>query len=318
MLRALNKKNRQARILVVEDNALQRQFFESALGAAGYEVDCVSSGLDAVRQMRPGRYDVVLVDYQLPEIDGLTVAKLADHFLGAARPVLLALTATPDKLSIKASKANSAFDAIVGKSSDLSPLLTLIANCLASAPEESARHEAEVRLLHREWEDYETEPSRPGSLGDDPGPPRILVVEDDEFQRELLKSLLERRGYIVATISSGLEVVRIIRENCYDLALVDYNLPDMDGLAIGTLVLDLMQEHLRPRMIALTATPTRLKSKEVASGSVFDEIVEKSSDLGELLRTVDRHLRSSPNPATRSAVALLSRLRPPDTEASFP
>jgi CheY-like chemotaxis protein len=317
MIYALNKKTSPVRILLVEDNAEQRQLLEVVLAAAGFEVDSVSSGLDGVRQMRPGRYDVVLVDYQLPEIDGLMVAKLAEHFMGATRPVMLALTATPDTLSIEARKANTAFDAIIGKSSDLSPLLALIANCLASVPQDAARHEAEWRLLRKECEDYEAEPTRPGALGDDPGPPRILIVEDDDFQRELLKTVLEQRGYVVETLSSGLEVVRRIRENCYDLVLVDYNLPGMDGLAIGTLVLDLMQEHLRPRMIALTATPTRLKAKEVAAGSVFDEIVEKSSDLGRLLQTVDRHLRSSPNPATRNAVALLSLPRPPQTGAVF-
>jgi CheY-like chemotaxis protein len=60
--------------------------------------------------MRPGRYDVVLVDYQLPEIDGLTVAKLADDFMGAARPVMLALTATPDRLTAQAGNAKSPFE----------------------------------------------------------------------------------------------------------------------------------------------------------------------------------------------------------------
>jgi CheY-like chemotaxis protein len=313
MLFAPNEKNNVVRILVVEDDTMQRQFLEATLVAAGFEVDTVSSGLDAVRQMRPGRYDVVLVDYGLPEIDGLTVAKLADDFMGAMRPFMVALTANPDKLTANAGNAKIAFDAIIGKSSDLSPLLALIARRLASPPDDAERHKAEARLLYKDWEEYEAEPSRPGSLGDDPGPPRILVVEDDDSQRALLKTLLEQRGYVVETSSSGLEVVRRIRENCYDLALVDYNLPDMDGLAIGTLVLDLMQEHLRPRMIALTATPTRLQTKEMVAGSVFDEVIEKSSDLGELLRTVDRHLRSSPNPATRSAVALFSRPWPPDT-----
>jgi two-component system OmpR family response regulator len=74
MLRASNNENQQARILIVEDDPLQTQILESALVAAGFEVDTASSGLNAVRQMRPGHYDVVVIDYQVPEINGLAIA----------------------------------------------------------------------------------------------------------------------------------------------------------------------------------------------------------------------------------------------------
>jgi hypothetical protein len=64
-----------------------------------------------------------------------------------------------------------------------------------------------------------------------------------------------------------------------------------------------MQEHIRPRLIALTATPARLQEKEREPGSVFDEVLGKSADFDALLVTIDRHLRSSPNPQTRRAAA---------------
>jgi CheY-like chemotaxis protein len=121
----------------------------------------------------------------------------------------------------------------------------------------------------------------------------------------LLASVLESRGCIVETASDGLEAIRKLRSGCFDLALVDYNLPEMDGLAAGTLILDLMQEHLRPRLVALTATPARLHETMVG-GCVFDEVLGKSSDMRALIRAVDRLLRSSPNPATRRAAALTS------------
>jgi len=118
-----------------------------------------------------------------------------------------------------------------------------------------------------------------------------------------LAATLEHRGYVVEAVSDGLEAIRRIRERSFDLAVIDYNLPEMDGLAVGTLTLDLMQEHLRPRLIALTATPARLNDKQMIAGSVFDEVVEKSSDLHGLISAVDRHLKSSPNQATRGAAA---------------
>jgi hypothetical protein len=70
-------------------------------------------------------------------------------------------------------------------------------------------------------------------------------------------------------------------------------------------VLDLMREHVRPRLIALTATAARLNDNGMKECSLFDEVLGKSSNLDGLMCAVDRHLRSSPNPATRRAAALL-------------
>jgi two-component system, sensor histidine kinase len=118
-----------------------------------------------------------------------------------------------------------------------------------------------------------------------------------------LTSVLEQRGYVVEVAADGLEAVRKIRDGCYDLALVDDNIPEMDGLATGTLVRDMIGEDQRLRMIGLTLGADLLSSKEGVPRSVFDEIIQKSADFEGLLRSVDRHMRASPNPATRRAAA---------------
>jgi CheY-like chemotaxis protein len=147
------------------------------------------------------------------------------------------------------------------------------------------------------------ESKRPGAIGDDPGPARILIIEDDQCQQTLLASVLQRQGYVVETASDGLEGVRRIRDGCYDLALIDYNLPEIDGLAVARMVHDLMADAVRPRLIALTATPARLREKEKQADIIFDDIAEKSSDLQGLIRSVDRLLKASPNPVARRAAA---------------
>jgi CheY-like chemotaxis protein len=290
--------DKRTRVLIVEDDDLQAQILAAALAAADFAVDKVGDGLAAMWKVREGRYDVVIVDYRLPEIDGYATAKLVCDFMGhAARPVLIALTATPEQLDYR----EIAFDAVVGKSSDFAFLFSVITSCLASAPASAARQEALSLLFIKQWEDYDTEPSRPGSQGDDYGPARILVIEDDECQQRLLTTILEQRGYLVESASNGLEAVCKIRLGCYDLALVDFGMPEMDGLATGRLVHDIMRQHVRPRLIALTATPDQLNDREGPSLSVFDEIIQKSSDLEGLMTSVDRHLKASPNPATQRA-----------------
>jgi two-component system sensor histidine kinase/response regulator len=298
------KQPERVRVLLVEDDSLQAEILVAALVGAGFEADTIGEGMGAVWKAREGRHDVVLIDYQIPEIDGYAAARLiADFMSGPARPVMIALTATPEQLNARENGVVSAFDAVLPKSPDLSGLFSTITRCLASAPERSARHDAIFALLQQSWAAYDTIPERPCAQGGEPGPARILVIDDDETQRLLLTSVLEQRGYVVEVAADGLEAVRKIREGCYDLALVDYNIPEMDGLATGTLVRDIIGEDQRLRMIGLTADADLLSSKEGKPRSVFDEIIQKSADFEGLLRSVDRHMRASPNPATRRAAA---------------
>jgi hypothetical protein len=65
----------------------------------------------------------------------------------------------------------------------------------------------------------------------------------------------------------------------------------------------MLQDSLRPRLIAYTAMPARLREKEKLADIIFDDIVEKSSDIQGLIRSIDRLLRTSPNPVARRAAA---------------
>ena len=87
------------RILIVEDDPLQAQVLNKGLTSAGFAVDVCSGGLAAVEQIEDEHYDAVLVDYRIPEIDGLALARVVGDTLGLfARPVLIALTASPQRI----------------------------------------------------------------------------------------------------------------------------------------------------------------------------------------------------------------------------
>ncbi len=123
-------------------------------------------------------------------------------------------------------------------------------------------------------------------------PSRILVVEDDDLQQAMLTAALASRGYEVEVASDGLTAVHELRAGGYDLALIDYNLPEIDGLASARLLRDLMAEEDRPKLIAVTAAADSLGIRE-ASWRVFDAVVPKSLELSALLTIVDTHLRAA-------------------------
>lgn len=122
-------------------------------------------------------------------------------------------------------------------------------------------------------------------------PQRILIAEDDELQGAALRSALERRGYEVEIVGDGLEAVSRLRTGRYDLALLDYQLPAVDGLVAARLLQDLLHKEDRPRLIALTAAVDGLREREATLGvPTFDTVVSKRDGLPALLTVVEAHL----------------------------
>ena len=137
-------------------------------------------------------------------------------------------------------------------------------------------------------------------------PPRILIAEYDDLQGAVLRSALERRGYEAEIVTDGLQAVRRLRTGAYDLALLDYHLPEVDGLAAARLLHDHFAEENRPGLIAVTATAEGLNEKEGLGGTSFDAVVSKRMGLPALLSVIDANLSSA---AERHASAVIARGR---------
>ena len=291
---------RPARILLVENDLLLQDVFGSALALQGYEVETASDGLNALWKTRESSYDLVLCDYKLPDINGLAMARLIRDLVNkAARPVLVALTAAPALLMNEALHGR-AFDEVIAKPVDLEELVSIVRRHLDARTGPATRS---ADGTPGSQVGCNADPA--ASQEDHPSPPCILVVEDDEVQRSVLRFVLEGSGFSVKTAVDGFHAVRMFREGAFDLALVDYQLPEMDGLATGKLILNLVNGDHRPRMIAFTSAPSNLAGRLAGIDNAFDEVVAKSDGLPALLAALERHLRSSPRAETRRAAEVV-------------
>ena len=82
------------RVLLAEDNAFNRALIEHVLEPMGCRVDKAGSGTEAVRAFKPGRYDLVLMDCQMPELDGLAATRQIRRIeAGQSRVPVIAVTA---------------------------------------------------------------------------------------------------------------------------------------------------------------------------------------------------------------------------------
>jgi|ERR671927_79593 CheY-like chemotaxis protein len=120
---------------------------------------------------------------------------------------------------------------------------------------------------------------------------KVLVAEDHEDTRYLLRTLLERRGYAVVEVGDGLAAVSAAERECPDLILMDGSLPLLDGYAAT--------RRLRG-VPALAAVPIVFVSghagpheRTAAIEAGCDEYVVKPFDIAGLERVLSKHLRGS-------------------------
>ena len=117
---------------------------------------------------------------------------------------------------------------------------------------------------------------------------RILVIDDDESIRKVLKTILEDEGYIVDTAENGKEAIKKSKEGFYNLALIDIKLPDMEG----TKLLTAMKETFPPMVkIMVTGFPTMQNAIEAVNKGADGFVTKPIEDMEDLLSKIREHLK---------------------------
>lgn len=85
--------SRSPKVLVAEDDLLSQKLMVQMLDRLGYAADCVSNGLEAVQAMRRQDYEAVLMDVQMPKLDGISaVRQIRQDLMKPCQPYVIALT----------------------------------------------------------------------------------------------------------------------------------------------------------------------------------------------------------------------------------
>jgi two-component system NtrC family response regulator len=116
---------------------------------------------------------------------------------------------------------------------------------------------------------------------------RILVVDDDENIRKVLKTILEEEGYIVDEAENAKRAIEKSRRKVYNLALIDIRLPDMEGIELLTRMKDTVPKM---RKIIITGYPTLQNAIEAVNRGA-DAYILKPFDMEKVLATIKEQLR---------------------------
>ncbi len=118
---------------------------------------------------------------------------------------------------------------------------------------------------------------------------RILIAEDEKPQRELLEGFLRKEGFEVDGVGSGREALQRLRESVYDIALIDYKMPELDGLQTLREIRRLSPELPVVMMTAYGTVETAVASMK--EGAL--DYLTKPIDLDELLLIFEKVLERS-------------------------
>jgi CheY-like chemotaxis protein len=208
---------RGARVLVVDDNATNRLILREQLRAWGSRTVEVASGDEAIAVLRAAVDDdpfrLVILDMQMPEMDGQTTARLIRRNPRlAGTPLVLLSSIGLVRGGIEAVRAMG-FDAGLSKPVCQSQLCDVLDDVLAGRAEETTV----VRTVGA--------PLAPDA------PLRALIVEDNPVNQKVAQRMLETLGCQCDSVGNGLEALDALARTFYDIVIMDVQMPVMDGVA---------------------------------------------------------------------------------------
>ena len=275
------------RVLLVDDNEANRRVLGGQMTHAGYEVVTTSSASEALTVLRQPQaaFDVVILDYQMPDMDG---AALGEQIVKARdiRPSRLVLLTSLDRSGDMQRFAEIGFSAYLTKPVRTRELL----DCL----QQSLSRNAE------EWQLRSQPMITRGTLiaGDNKRQysGTVLLVEDNPINQRVARRFLERLGCEVHVVNDGQQGVEAFHEGAFSIILMDMQMPVMDGVEATQRIRKLETGGMRTPIVALTAN-AMMGTLERCLEAGMDDYLTKPLDISRLRDVLDRFMsggRSAP------------------------
>ncbi len=268
-------------ILVVDDNRTNRQVLTEQLSHVGYNVTAAASGTEALQLMRQAlgdnrKFEVVLADYQMPDMDGATLAAEinVDPHLAESRLVMLT---SLDKHGDIGRFARLGFAAYLTKPVRARELFECLEQVLAR----------ESREWHMQSQPMVTRMTLAEKAKEQRYTGHVLLVEDNVVNQQVAQRFLERLGCVVTTVDDGAAAVEVCRRSTFDLVFMDMQMPVMDGLTATRRIREFEGTQRRTPIVALTANAMPGQLQQCLDAGM-DTCLTKPLEINRLRETLER------------------------------
>lgn len=252
------------RILIVDDNSTNRQILKLQCQAFGMVAHTVPSAKEAIAFLQEQWVDGVILDFQMPDVDGLELAQQIRQLPNGGDLPLIMLTSIGN---ISVDQRNQ----------------VKLFYCLSKPIKQSQLFNIFASLFDPHWEEptnakddlSQKNQGRESCLGDEM-PLRILLAEDNVVNQKVALNLLKRIGYQADVAANGLEVLSALELKTYDVILMDVQMPEMDGLETTKKIIDLWNRQRyavpQPWIIAMTANAMQGDREQCLSMGMNDYV----------------------------------------------
>ncbi len=209
------------RLLIADDCESSRGAIKNTVEMLGWKTDIAESGDATVRHVltqieKNSHYDVILLDWMMPDLDGLQTAKIIkSHYINTQKiPIVIMVTAYSQQ-TLMAHPEIGLVDSVLSKPVTKLSLYNAVQEAINKNKLHQLPSDIEKLAIHR----------LSGI--------RVLVVDDSEINLEVAQLILEGQGAAVKTVSNGQEVLDWLQQHpdTVDIVLMDIQMPVMDGYA---------------------------------------------------------------------------------------
>ena len=267
------------RVLAVDDHLLNLEILAHYLRGWQVRYLCVSQAAEALERLRQAARDerpfaVAILDLQMPDMDGLTLARAirADSTIANTRLLLLSSAGQP----------GPADQAVIDLSLNKPVRLSLLRDAL-------------FQLIH-------------GRAAAEPTPlaasavhmtGRVLLVEDNPINQKVARGMLRKLGLNVEIAEDGAVALDLIAAGTYDVVLMDVQMPTLDGYDATRALRAREQQSGGPRLPVIAMTANAMSGdRDLCLAAGMDDYIPKPIRLAELHRVLEHWLPAGHQPGS--------------------
>jgi len=255
------------KVLVVDDNPTNRSILKNQMEQWKLVPTLATSGAEALAILRnENTFDLVLTDMQMPEMDGRQLAK-AIRDVNAHVPIILLSSVGDDRKS-----QAEYFSSILTKPVRQNTLYKHILMQLKQLDRPMIDELAENKKLSVDFSKRY--------------PLRILITEDNPVNYKLAERVLSKLGYSPGKAMNGKEAIEAVKQQHYDVILMDVQMPEMDGMEATRIIRSMAQRQ--PIIIAMTANAMQ-GDREACLDAGMDDYISKPIKLEELVMMLQKN-----------------------------
>ena len=277
------------RVLIVDDNATNRKIIHHQIISWKMRNGMASSAAEALTILRREAtagdpYDFVILDMQMPEMDGMMLARAIKADTSIAQTHLIMMSSVGGRGEVEKTK-QSGIDAYLTKPVRPSVLFDSLIRVIASSPR-SVQH-------------FRTRESPISALGKSRA--KILVVEDNPINQKVLIRQLEKLGFSPELAADGKEALDKVTREKYDLVFMDCQMPEMDGYQTTREIRKREGTSKHTKIIAMTAHALP-GDREKCLAAGMDDYLSKPIDqiaLGKKIREIGLSITAGPQEKPR-------------------